>query len=85
MLPGAGTTTGSAETPMRIVLMALWIALLAMPAQAQRAHGGRHKSDAAAAPSADTKKKKANAEERAAKAAIEKLPDRPYDPWGKMR
>ena len=69
---------------MRIILVLLWIALLAIPAQAQRGHGKRNAA-AGQAQSADAKKKKASEEERAAKAALSKLPDKPYDPWGRMR
>jgi hypothetical protein len=69
---------------MRTILVLLWIVLLAVPAQAQRSHGKRN-ADSGQAQSADAKKKKASEEEKAAKAALSKLPDKPYDPWGKMR
>jgi hypothetical protein len=72
------------EKPMRIVWIALLTAAFVLPAQAQRMKGKRG-GDANQAQSADAKKKKASQEEKAAKSALDRLPDKPYDPWNKMR
>jgi hypothetical protein len=62
----------------------MMVVLFAVPAQAQ--HGrGKRQSDPNQAQSAEAKSKKARAEEKAAKSAIEQLPDKPYDPWRTMR
>ena len=68
---------------MRIILVALMVALLAVPAQAR---GGRKGGGDQNQPqSADAKSKKARAEEKAANAAMKSLPDKPFDPWKTMR
>jgi hypothetical protein len=67
---------------MRIVLIALMVALLAIPAQAR---GGKKGGAQNHPQSADAKKKKASAEEKAAKSALDRLPDKPFDPWHTMR
>jgi hypothetical protein len=72
------------EQPMRIILVTLIVAAFVLPAQAQRMKGKRG-GDPNQAHSADAKKKKASQEEKAAKSALEKLPDKPYDPWKTMR
>ncbi len=71
---------------MRIVLVLLAIVALALPAQAQRmgGHGGRGKAQPEAAQSVE-KKKKAATEEKAYRSAIEKLPEKKYDPWRSAR
>jgi hypothetical protein len=73
-----------AEIPMRIILVALITAVFVLPAQAQRMKGKRG-GDPNQAQSVDAKKKKASQEERAAKSALDKLPDKPFDPWRTMR
>ncbi len=71
---------------MRIVLAALAIALLVVPALAQSMKGKRGTgASAGQAQSSDLKKKKERAEEKAAKSALDKLPDKPFDPWRTMR
>ena len=68
---------------MRIVLVALMIALLAMPASA-RGRGG--KTDPAAAQQSAEQKKKAAEQEKAYKNALDQIPvQKPADPWAKMR
>jgi hypothetical protein len=67
---------------MRIIVVTLMVALLAIPAQAQRMRG-KHQN-AAQQQSAEQKRKAAE-QDRAARAAIEQLPDKPFDPWRSMR
>ncbi len=74
---------------MRIFLAAVMIAALTAPTFAQdttgggkRRHAGGHNPNAQ---TQEQKKKKAEDQERAAKAAIEKLPDQPFDPWRNVR
>ena len=69
---------------MRVILVALMMALMAIPAHAQRGRGPQG-SGAANSQSPDAKKKKATEEEKAAKTALDRLPDKPYDPWRTMR
>ena len=69
---------------MRIALILLITAAFVLPAQAQRMKGKRG-GDSNQAQSADAKKKKAGQEEKAAKSALERLPDKSYDPWKTMR
>jgi hypothetical protein len=71
------------EGLMRVILIALVIVLLAIPAHAQRARG-KPQSAAGQQQSAE-KKRKAAEEDKAAKAAIERLPDKKFDPWRTMR
>ena len=68
---------------MRVILVALMVALLAIPAQARG--GKKGGGDQNQPQSVDAKKKKANAEEKAAKSALDRLPDKPFDPWHTMR
>jgi len=70
---------------MRIILVALMIALLAIPAHAQRARGAGNPQSAAQQQQSAEKKRKAAEDDRAAKAAIERLPDKKFDPWRTMR
>jgi hypothetical protein len=66
---------------MRTVVVALaTIAILTAPAYAK----GRGKPSASPQQSAEQKQKAAEAE-RAYKAALDKIPDKKYDPWGTMR
>jgi hypothetical protein len=57
------------------------LALIAMPAQAQM-NGKRHQGD-----EKKTDQKKPEVDEKAYKAALERIPDpkEKYDPWGSMR
>jgi len=67
---------------MRIVLMALLLVLLAVPAHA------RGKREAGAAQSQNTveQQKKSREEEKAYKEALKRIPvQQPADPWAKMR
>jgi hypothetical protein len=65
---------------MRVVLVAVMMVLLAIPAEA------RGKRNSAAQPQAGDQQKKSLAEEKAYKAALDKIPNqKPADPWGKMR
>ena len=67
---------------MRIVLMALLLASLAVPAYA------RGKRDAGAAQSQNTteQQKKSREEEKAYKEALKRIPvQKPADPWAKVR
>jgi hypothetical protein len=83
---------------MRIILAVFMAVLLVGSAQAQQApprpesdqpaqhmRGSKRGGGQAKTLSPDAKAKKASAEEKAAKAAIELLPDKPYDPWHTMR
>ncbi|MEA2978245.1 MAG: hypothetical protein QOF09_68 [Alphaproteobacteria bacterium] len=66
---------------MRIVLIAVIIALLAIPAQARgkRSSGGQPQN-------AGDQQKKSLAEEKAYKDALGRIPNqKPADPWGKVR
>ncbi|MBN9598470.1 MAG: hypothetical protein J0G28_02195 [Afipia sp.] len=71
---------------MRILVIAAALLALAMPATAQMGGGGRHRGmskDAPAAPDKAALQKKREAEARAAKAAMDKVPEpkEKYDPW----
>jgi hypothetical protein len=70
---------------VRIILVASIIALLAIPAHAQRGHGGGKAQSAAGQQQSAETKRKAAEEDKAAKTAIERLPDKKYDPWRTMR
>jgi hypothetical protein len=66
---------------MRIILVALMIALFAAPAHARgkRGSGAQHQSSG-------DQQKKSLAEEKAYKDALSKIPNqKPVDPWGKVR
>ena len=61
------------------------VALMTLPAHAQRGKGGQ-KEDPAAQAAAAEKKKKAREIDDAYKAALKGIPDKPKaDPWGSMR
>jgi hypothetical protein len=60
------------------------LALLAAPAYSQMKGKGGKRSEPDQK-SAQEKKKKDAVAEKAYKAAIDKLPDKPYDPWHSMR
>ena len=69
------------EGLMRIVLAALMMALLAIPAHAR----GKQRSGAQPEHAAD-QQKKSRAEEKAYKDAFGRIPNqKPADPWGTMR
>jgi hypothetical protein len=69
------------EGLMRIVLVALMMALLAIPVHAR----GKPRSGAQPDQTAD-RQKKSRAEEKAYKDALGRIPNqKPADPWGKMR
>jgi hypothetical protein len=70
---------------MRAVVTALvTIAVLAAPAHAQgKGKGGRHSG--ADQQQTEEQKKKNAAAEKAYKAAVDKIPDKAYDPWGNVR
>lgn len=70
---------------MRVLMIAAALLALAMPAAAQMG-GGRQRgmnNDAPAAPDRAALQKKREAEARAAKAAMDKIPEpkEKYDPW----
>jgi hypothetical protein len=69
---------------MRTAVMALAaVAILTAPAYAQmRGKGAKH--SASQQQSAEQKQKAAEAE-KAYKAALDKIPDKKYDPWGAVR
>jgi hypothetical protein len=65
---------------MRVVLAALMIVLLAIPADA------RGKQPGAEPPQAADRQKKSREEEKAYKDALGRIPNqKPVDPWSKMR
>ena len=77
---------------MRIVLVALMAALMAalptVPATAQQSVEGlraKNKPREARQLPPELQRKKTRDEERAAKSALERLPDKPYDPWRNTR
>jgi hypothetical protein len=69
---------------MRILVVAAMLALMTLPAQAQMGGGGggRHRGD-----SAKGEQKKPAIDEKAYKAALEKIPEpkEKYDPWSGAR
>lgn len=70
---------------MRAVLIALaTIIVLTAPAysQGRGKGGGRH---AASEQQTEEQKKKAAEAEKAYRSALDKIPDKKYDPWGNMR
>ena len=65
---------------MRVVLAALMIVLLAIPADARKQRPG------AEPPQAADRQKKSREEEKAYKDALGRIPNqKPVDPWGKVR
>jgi hypothetical protein len=80
---------------MRAILAAFIFAFLAIPALAQpsaRQQGelpGQQRTkdqrDAQRPVHPELKAKRAREEERAAKSALERLPDKPFDPWRNVR
>jgi hypothetical protein len=73
-----------AEFARRLLVALAALALLAAPAYSQmKGKGG--KRSAADPQAALEKKKKDAAAEKAYKAAIDRMPDKPYDPWRSMR
>jgi len=67
---------------MRIVLVALMLVAMALPAEAR----GRRPLNAQPQQSAAEKAEKAKAAERDYKAALDRIPDKkPADPWGGVR
>jgi hypothetical protein len=66
---------------MRVVLAALMVALLAIPAHAR----GKQRAGAEPQQAAD-RQKKSREEEKAYKDALGRIPNqKPVDPWSKMR
>src|SRR5258707_786873 len=73
------------EARLRIALTIGLVALLAVPASAQRTHGKRDQSEGKQQTTAEQRKKTREAEE-AYKAALDKIPDqKPADPWKNVR
>jgi ribosomal protein L12E/L44/L45/RPP1/RPP2 len=73
------------EAHLRIALLIGLVALLAVPASAQRAHGKRDQSEGKQQ-TAEQRKKTREAAEEAYKAALGKVPDqKPADPWKNVR
>ena len=71
---------------MRAILVALMVALLTLPAYAQRGGGGHGKRGAASQPTSGEQKKKSAEQEKNYKAALDRIPDKkPVDPWATMR
>jgi len=71
---------------MRKMLLALTaIAVLTAPAYSQFKGGRGGKRSQSDQATTDQKKKKTDAAERDYKAAVDRLPDKPYDPWHNMR
>jgi hypothetical protein len=67
---------------MRVVLMALLLGLLAVPAQAR----GKQGVGAAQPQNTGEQQKKSREEEKAYKDALSRIPvQKPADPWAKMR
>jgi hypothetical protein len=74
----------SEGTSMRSVVIALvMIAILVVPTYAL-AKGKAGKNSTAGQQTEEQRKKAAEAE-KAYKAAVDKIPDKKYDPWGNMR
>ena len=71
---------------MRVLLTALMIALLALPAAAQFSGGNEKPKSRFDTEDADRKKQR-EADEKAAKAAMDRVPapDKKFDPWAKVR
>jgi phage head maturation protease len=68
---------------MRAAVIALaTIVVLTAPAYSQGRGKGRH---AASEQQTEEQKKKAAEAEKAYRSALDKIPDKKYDPWGNMR
>jgi len=66
---------------MRKFIVAMIILGLAVPALAQgRVGGKKHRGD-----TAKSEQRKPQVDEKAAKAALDKLPDKKFDPWQTIR
>jgi hypothetical protein len=79
---------------MRVILIALMVATPAVAAQAQtpfqrQQRDPQMRNDSQSRPeqtlSPEMRRKKAREEESAAKSALDRLPDKPFDPWQKVR
>lgn len=71
---------------MRIVLAALVMTALTLPAFAERMGVGQYKQPIVPKEIAEAQKKKKEAQDKAYKGALDQIPDqKPADPWGKMR
>jgi hypothetical protein len=69
------------ERPMRaFIAAAMAFILLTLPAYAQRGGGKRHKE-----PAQNGGQKKPKVDEKAYKGALDSIPEKKADPWGKMR
>jgi len=69
------------ERAMRaFIAAAMAITMLTVPAYAQRAGGKRHKE-----PAQNAGQKKPKVDEKAYKGALDSIPEKKADPWGKMR
>ena len=80
-----GVTARLVEARLRIALAIGLVALLAVPASAQRTHGKRDHSEGKQQ-TAEQRKKARDAAEEAYKAALDKIPDqKSADPWKNMR
>jgi hypothetical protein len=65
---------------MRKFILVMIVFGLAMPASAQGMGGKKHRGNAA-----KSEQRKPQVDEKAAKAALDKLPDKKFDPWQTMR
>jgi len=70
---------------MRALLIASFVALLVLPAQAQGVKGVPRSHSAQERQTAIEKHKQAVEAEKSHKATIEKMPDKPFDPWRSSR
>jgi|RhiMetdeSRZDD1v2_1073273.scaffolds.fasta_scaffold863437_1 hypothetical protein len=71
---------------MRTFLVALAVLLMVVPAYAQGGKSGGKRRNATSDPQAEgLKKKRTDASEKAYKSALDKIPNKPFDPWGNMR
>lgn len=70
---------------MRVLPIALFAILLAFPAQAQGVKGVPRTMTEKERQTAIDKRRQAIEAEKSAKSALEKLPDKPYDPWRTSR
>jgi hypothetical protein len=70
---------------MRVLPIALLAVLLAIPAHAQGVKGVPRTLTAKEQQAIVDKRREAIEAEKSAKSALEKLPDKPYDPWRTSR